>query len=491
MPIDKSIPIFRLDKLLSKRHEIQQKDILTPEDEEALNKIELMLDVCEEDPKIFFDDKEFIPKRLGDYLMLSDSFKTVMGSEEVYCYKDGIYVNEGKELIRTRTAHILGEEYKSHYANETVSYIQARTYIHPNLINNNWLNLENGLLNPMTTEFRSHTPEIFTISRIPIFYDPKADCPLWKKSLMERVEKSIFLTVQEAFGYCFLPGQKYEKGFLLHGQKRTFKSTTLYILEGIIGRDNITAFSLQEFSNDKFASAYIYGKTANICGDINSKSLYDTGSFLKITGGDPITSSKKNKDYVTFYPSTKLIFSCNVIPATTNKNPAFYRRWIILPFHVQTPADKVDPNFREKLRAELPGILNWSLEGLRRLEDQGRFSYELSEDEVKDMYEKNSDTVQSFIFNCIDMENDEGSLTKREVFSSYLEYCKSNELQPVNIFLFGRSFLGLTGCGTGKKGTGENSIPAYKGVNWKVKEVKGIEKFIINENINNNSYGNI
>lgn len=423
-------------------------------------------------PEMFFENRTFIPKTLGDYIMSKIWFITLKGSDEIYYYSDGLYVRNGKELIKEMCTRFLDNAFRQSYVNETLEYVRNMTYKDPNEINSEWVNLENGLLNPLTKEFKSHTPNVFSITRIPIKYDPEADCPIWKKSLEERVDNNTILTVQEMFGYCFISGQKYEKAFLLYGPKRTFKSTTLYILENIIGHDNVVAFTLQQINDDSFAAAYLYGKTLNVCADITSKALRDTGRFLTITGGDPITAGKKNRDHITFYPSTKLIFSCNVIPATTNKHPAFYRRWVILRFEKQMPLDEVDHSFREKLKEELPGILNWALDGLKRLEDNGKFSYALSEEEIKDLYERSSDTIQSFIYNEIDTENDEGSLTKREVYNHYKKYCRSNELQAANPILFGRMFIGLTGCGTGRSGSGDKQIPAYKGVNWKSIEEK-------------------
>jgi len=422
------------------------------------------------DPSIFFEGKhkeKFISKLLGDYILKRISIKTTIGNDEMFYYKDGIYRKNGKQFVKEVIAYLLKDAFNVHCLNETLGYIQAVTYIDPDLVNTTWINLENGLLDPLTMEFKPHTPDIFSIVRIPINYDPAAVCPIWTATMKEKTTPEVYATVQEMFGYCFVPGQKYEKAFLLIGQKRTFKSTCLYGLQKLQGKENLSGFTLQRLSEDIFSAAYLYGKTLNVCADISAKSLTDTGMFLTITGGDPITVGKKHQDPFTFYPSAKLVFSCNVVPATTNKHPAFYRRWCPLRFDVQTPLEKVDHNFRAKIDGELPGILNWALEGLKRLEANGKFSLNLSEEDIKDMYEKSSDTTQSFIYNEIDTEDDEGALTKRETYAGYLNYCKKNELQSINPVAFGRLFIALTGCGIGKKGKHDAALPAYKGVNWK------------------------
>jgi len=426
------------------------------------------------DAEEFFEKGQFIPKRLGDRILDDANIKTLTGSNEIYYYKDGVYMKGGREKIKELCVDLLQEKYSKHRFSETVSYIEGSTYIDPDEINNNWINLKNGLLDPITKEFKEHTPEVFSTIRIPIEYDSNADCPLFKEKLTEKTDAPTLSVVQEMFGYCYLPGQRFEVAFLFYGPKRTMKSTTLHVLGKMLGSENVTAHSLQYLSDNPFGISYLYGIPANVCADLDAKALRNTGAFMLLTGGDKISAAKKHEHPVNFYPSTKLIFSCNNIPPTTNKDLAFYRRWVILKFEKQTPKEDVDSTLKEKLEKELPGILNWALEGLDRLLEQDRFSYWLNEEEVKDLYEKGADSIQSFIFNCIDIEDDEGVLKKRDVYKRYKEYCKEEDLKVENQIKFGRMFKELTGCGTCQ----QNKIPAYQGVSYKEGPKQGtLEEF--------------
>ncbi len=414
-------------------------------------------------PEDYFDGKTFVPKRLADQIMKAVYFKTLKGNEQIYRYDDGLYKTDGIEEIRRLCVEFLGDHHRIQRAREVASFIKGMTYIDPSAINNEWVNLNNGLLNPTTKEFRSHTPEIFTTARVPIDYDPEATCPLFEERLQDKIDAESYKVVQEMFGYCLLPGQRYEVAFLFYGPPRTMKSTTLFVLEKMLGSENTTAFSLQTLNEDRFASAYLYGKIANVCADLSKKSLGDTGIFIRITGGDSITAARKNGHNFTFHPSVKLIFSCNTVPPTSNKHLAFYRRWIPLPFNKKTDPEEIDSQLKEKLLDELPGILNWSLEGLERLVTNNKFSFWLDAEGVKDVYEKNSDSVQSFIYNGIDTEDDTSTLTKREVYAAYIKYCQNQGLSVENPILFGRDFKAHTGCGTCKVG----KIPGYSGVKFK------------------------
>jgi len=407
----------------------------------------------------------FSPATLGERIMQETSIKTLRGSDEMFYYTNGVYIPHGKEIVKEKCLSHLQEFYSTHRAKETIGYIQARTYTNPQEVDPEWLNFGNGLLNPTTMEFKDHTPEHFSTTRLPVIYDPEATCEKWLTLLNEKVDKKTVSVLQEFFGYCFIPRQPFEKALLLYGPKRTFKSTALSILEHILGKDNLTAYSVQELSpkENKYTVGYLYGKLANIMPDLDSQALKETGGFMTYVGGDLKTAEKKHGHHFSFYPTAKLIFSCNNIPTSTNKTTAFYRRWIILEFKTQTPEDKVDSKIKEQLKEEASGILNWVLEGLQRLKTNNKFSYWLNESEVRDLYERGSDSVSSYINIRIDIEDDDGVIQKRVVYRDYVEYCKEFGLKKESPVWFGRNFLAITGCGTTKV----EGIPAYKGVSYK------------------------
>lgn len=416
--------------------------------------------------------KSFTAKKMADFILEKYKFKVIKGNDkQVYFYEDGYYKENGLALIRKITTDTLKNLFKEHYVNETISYIRNLNYVGSEEINHEWINLKNGLLNPITKEFKEHTPKIFCLNQLPIEYNPKADCPIFKNNLKKRCDLNWkYDLIQEMFGYSLLGDNRFEKAFLLYGERRTTKSTTLYVLENLIGEKNITSMSLQQITEDKHAPAFLLDSMANICAELSPKELKNTNMFMKIVGRDKITAGKKFEQEITFAPTTKLIFSCNTIPSTTNKNLAFYRRWCVIEFNIQTKEEEVDPLMREKLLEELPGILNWALEGLKNILKNNKISYPLSDEETRDLYEKGSDSVQSFIFNCVDCEDDEGSEKKRVVYKKYQEYCKENKLDVENQFNFGRRFIALSGCGGKRVG----QIPGYAGVSLKDKKSKQI-----------------
>lgn len=423
-------------------------------------------------PFIFFTEgkngfKYFCPQRLGEFIKQYKKFRTIDNNDkEIYIYSKGVYKPNGKAFIKKFGTYLLKHMYQERYITEVISYIKNTTHIKADEIDNKFVNLRNGLLNPETLEFISHSPEVFNLHQLPFDYNTKADCPIFVGELQKKCKGWKFDTIQEMFGYCLVKDQRFERAFLLYGGKRTMKSTLLYVLNQMLGSESVTAMSLQKLEEDRYAQSYLFGMLANICADISAGELKSTGNFLKITGGDKITAGGKFQNEISFFPFAKLIFSCNIVPPTKNKDLAFYRRWIPLEFNITH--EKIDVNMKEKLCSELSGIFNWALEGRKRLIENGKFSCPFSDEDIKDIYERNSNSIQSFIYNCIDCSDDEGSITKREVYAKYEEFCAKNRLNKENQIKFGRDFFAYTGCGSKKIGT----IPAYTGVHVKLEEEK-------------------
>jgi len=123
----------------------------------------------------------------------------------------------------------------------------------------------------------------------------------------------------------------------------------------------------------------------------------------------------------------------------------------------------IRPGVEEELLEEMDGIFRWSIEGLKRLiKNKGFKSYPYTKQEIKKRWEKNSSSIDAFIQDEIRLTEEVNSLTKREVYGFYLEYCRREELTPENQIMFGRVFRNVTGCGVGKK----QGLPAYTGVDF-------------------------
>lgn len=455
-------------KLEAEKKALLDHNILTEEDQKLLDMINLKLDVVEEDPSIFFDEKEFIPKRLGDYIARTWIFKSTNDSEEIFYYKDGVYKPKAEAVIRAAAYRLLGEKGKAHYSEETISYIRATSYIERTSPPLELINLANGLYNLTTGEIGNFDPTAFFVSQLPIIYDPRVDCPLIKKFLNEIVRPEDIPKLQEFIGYCMYRAYTLHKAFMLIGSGGNGKSTLLNLLIAFLGRDNCSNIALQEFDTNRFCRAGLYGKLANIYDDLPAKSLARTGVFKQLTGNSPIEAEKKFKDFFTFNSYAKMIFSCNSIPESEgDDSDAFFRRWEIINFPFTFIGKDGDPNLLDKITipTELSGLFNWALEGLKRLLEAKEFSYSKSIEETRELYNRMSSPAKAFLdINVI--QDSDGTIEKPDLYRAFVDYCHVNNLATLSQEVFSKKVLEFFGSGvrTEKVRTPTGRKYAWKGI---------------------------
>ena len=95
------------------------------------------------------------------------------------------------------------------------------------------------------------------------------------------------------------------------------------------------------------------------------------GPDQTLTGGDKISARFMRQDYFEFAPQFKLVIAGNHKPGLRSVDEAIRRRFHLLPFVVTIPSAERDPDLRNKLRAEWPGILTWMIEGCLEWQDKG------------------------------------------------------------------------------------------------------------------------
>jgi len=419
----------------------------------------------------FFEEKLFIPKRLADYLTVNHRFVTFSDTDEIYVYHNGIYISNGEAVIKTEVERILGKEANTYRVNEVTNHIKRGTYIdrksietHPEL-----LCLQNGILNIRTLELMPHTPDIIFLNKIPVSYNPDADCPKIKQFFEQVLYAEDIPTMQELFGYCLYRSYPIHKAAMFIGDGSNGKSTTINVLLKFLGIENVSSKELRELVNDRFAVFDLYGKLANACAEITSEALKHTGIFKALTGQDLITAARKFKGSLSFVNYAKLIFSANKLPMTGDKSYAFYRRWVLLSFPNTFEGENADPNILEKLTTpeELSGLLNWALEGLHRLLKNGDFTYGKTVEEVQEQYEELSDPLYAYVKEHLEVSHGE-AIAKDELYEHYAKWCRERKL-PVTAknMLTKELSKHLPEMRTGYIGPRGNTRPAYRNITWK------------------------
>jgi len=385
----------------------------------------------------FFDEVDDKPRfraaYVADELMKENTYLTRKSDDIVFRYqpKRGVYALYGEAHIKTQTRIKLGKHTSTSRQREVLNFVKVSTYQQIEDASPHLIVLKNGVLNIKTGKLEKFDPSLFILNALGMKYDAKADCPRFKKFLSEVVRKEDIATIQEYIGYCLLRDYRFHKTLLLVGEGSNGKSTFLEVLRALLGNENVSNEPLQTLITNRFAVSQLYGKLANIYADLPAIALRDTGFFKMLTGNDTISGEYKFRDRFNFKNYAKLIFSCNQIPETPDNTVAFYRRWIIINFSNYFPDDdpNTDKNMLAKLTTpeELSGILNWALEGLRKLLKKEDFSEAKSVEETRAQYIAASDPVRAFVDECLEVDAN-GVETKDDVYNAYIRYCNERNL---------------------------------------------------------------
>lgn len=246
-----------------------------------------------------------------------------------------------------------------------------------------------------------HTPETFNLSCLPFHYDPDAKCPNLLAFLNSSLPKdrNAHLFLQEWFGYVIDGSTSLHKLANLNGQPRSGKSTLSRVLEALVGEGNHTAIELEDLSS-QFDKASLIGKKLAVISEPDWKSASAQRAvepIKRITGGDPIHIARKyDPDGWYGVIGARLMVVSNDPPRLMDRSGALAARMINVHFP-ESFVGREDLGLEDRLMAELPGILNWALEGLARLERNGHFTIPDSHQELQDAFREWSDPDGTFI----------------------------------------------------------------------------------------------
>lgn len=303
------------------------------------------------------------------------------------------------------------------------------------------INLENCMFDPIGMNVLAHNKDFYSTMRVPYKYVSLSECPLWVKTLEEIFEgdREKIETLQEFFGYCLTPKNNQKKALLLLGESDSGKSTILFILRKMLGESNCSSVSLKNLGNAVFLMG-VMNKMVNIDSDVSKDAQSYEAEFKMITSNEPIHCNPKYIAPFDFIPSCKMVMAANIFPKITDHSSAFFNRLILIPFDRIFLPHEQDKDLWPKLETELPGILNWAIDGLKRLTKRGYFEhYSFIKEAVKDLEDDNNPSNRFFEEHLI-FEN--GSYEeKNKLFDKYSNWCNSTNTYRLSNILFGKCIL--------------------------------------------------
>jgi len=426
-------------------------------------------------------EDDTLPKfasKIADVFLENFKIKTLAETDEILFYTNGVYKAGAESIIAKQIENIVPTEtITKNLVEEVLGHIRRSTYEPRDRFNStpDVINLKNGLLNLRTFELKPHTPDFLSTIQIPVEYNPNAKSESWEKVVHEDLYEEDTLVLQEAFGYSLYPSNIAQKMFVFLGQGNNGKSLILHVLEELIDKEHVANISPQELESNRFASSHLFGKLVNIYPDLPNFALQSTGKLKALVSGDSLTVEEKFKKPFSFRNHAKFYFSANILPKVSDNTLAFYRRLIIINFPKTFDESSADPTLAEKLTRpeELSGILNWALEGLQRLiQNNFRFSYKKSVEEIQEIYTRSSDPVKAFLDEET-IEDSEAYIIKQDLYEAYKEYVKKHKLMsPLTPTTFFRNLLKYRKLKTEHKNVKGERKWVYTGIRLKTDEEK-------------------
>ena len=359
-------------------------------------------------------------------------FLTTIENECFYWWNknSGLYTPNGENIVAKELIKQFGAEATISIIKETINQLKYKRLISIEELNPpNLLGVSNGVIDLTSREFFKKSPDNFITRKINVEYDPNINtCLKIHKFIESIVDKEHVELMYELIAYCLFNGYPLQNFFILYGTGRNGKSVFLKLLTQFLGDGNVSNIDIHSIINDKFATSSLYGKMANVYGDLSDTALKETGKLKDLTGDGKIEAQRKFGHSFTFWNTCKLIYACNRIPRAYDNTDAFHRRVIIIDFPNQFDGENADPFILDKITdsTELSGLLNICLEKIDKILESG-FSYTQDINKRRKMYSYRSDSFESFMGeNILEVFPHDKTvrMKKDDIYKLYIDFCK-------------------------------------------------------------------
>lgn len=346
------------------------------------------------------------------------------GLDDLMWAFDGGVWKPAKHVVRTRCVAKLGERFRPFHVAAVEPIVRTMT---PNLACDpipEIINFRNGMLIWKTGELIPHTPEILTTVQLAVDYNPEATCPAFERFLGEVVPADMVPVVWELIGYLMYSGNPLHKAVMLTGHGRNGKGTLLRTIIRMLGKHNVTSVSLHDLLNTRFRTAELFGKLANIAGDIDGTYIESTATLKSITGEDQVQAERKGRDPFDFTPWAVPVFSANKVPPSADATVGYLSRWLIVNFP-NSFAGREDRTLDERLTtpSELEGIAAKAVRHLVTLLERGRFDESsTSAQEARREFVRRVDHVQTWLDDCTEVDREHWE-PRSHLYQSYQRWC--------------------------------------------------------------------
>ena len=196
---------------------------------------------------------------------------------------------------------------------------------------------------------------------------PSGDCPRWRAFLADvtQGDEEVQAYLQRWAGYM-LTGETREHAFMfVYGPGGNGKGVMMNTLAAALGDYAATSpmetFMATQHERHPTDLAGLRGARLVLAQETEAGRALAEAKLKALTGGDKISARFMRGDFFEYTPAFKLVMVGNHRPVIRNPDDAMRRRLHLLPLTFRP--SRPDHGLQRHLLAELPGILQWAVEG--------------------------------------------------------------------------------------------------------------------------------
>ncbi len=463
-----------------------------------LNKVmnDIINELPEEEPKYDKNNNRIYmkPLSLAIYILQKQSCRIVASNGRLWIYTKGVYLeinSKAKTLnfVMRCINKINNTEFTAAKIVDNVvvelfmQYYELTPYEDDDIT---YINMKDNVLaihKDGTIETVPHDAKYNFTYKLAYNYDPNATCKVFNKFLNTSLgDNDLIKVIAEYLGYILnTNAKKHEKAMFLYGDGSNGKSTLINIIKAMFGVENISVVELTEMG-DMQKCALMDSKLINISSDSKKNGL-DTSAFKKIVTGEPVLGKYLFKDIYTIEKLPKLIIATNKLPYNSGDNSfGLYRRLLLVPFTRIITEDEKDYELESKVIInELPAILNFAIQGMLRLNEQGKFTEAKAMTEALNTYKESANHVKTFIeeeqYESVEASSKQGT-SLMKLYDDFKNWCNKLGFNP-----YSATYLSSELTHLGFEGY-KNSSKHFRIVKNKIRNTTGFSEDTQTENEN-------
>ena len=407
--------------------------------------------------KCFNSNGNLITSKLGfdfsNHLIQKEMIRHVKGSEQsqgyselwVYDPESKTWIPEGEQKLKEKGRKYLQSDWTNALKSNVINHLESSRPVELSTmglrsgeiaLNNGILeidNLDNKDIHDLQT--REIKPEDYVVNRINAEWKEdlvSMECPNFIEFLENVIpEEKQRKKLQEYVGYTLKHWDRsQEKAMLFLGESNRGKGLLLDVIEEFLGKKNVCSHPLDFLAHEKWGRKDLGEHLANINHDLDASNIQKQGKAKQLLSCDPITGHVKHKDPFKLQPRAVHYYSANQPPLPVKKDDmAYYNRFLTIVFREYVEEYDSEKVTRKELKEEMTtkeemnGILRWAILGLKRLEEQGSFTGEVSKEQTRQLWSNYNESIEEYKKE-LDF-NKEYKYPTNKLYERYKEWCES------------------------------------------------------------------